>query len=424
MKNTIHKYFALCLSLRRSTATSLQLPPSPRLSILTAIALILSASPLHAVTVSPKGVNVKSFSATTVFLTFVGLNNQVPAEGLWCGEINPDQSCVSDTIFGRLPRRSNLARLSGTNNYTDIMTIPASVTRRAYQDAVRGNNSDFFYVRRFISKNGQPDEYVAVTCRLSGGGARVPLSLTNVELKFSGDKPVPAIAVGETLPKFGAEITYNGTGRLKGRWEVVLPGDPLPTQRDLLTEATLPIEERPLQRRYTQLERFDLFLQPTGKVFLPGPDPDTLPKGSNGLHLILLRIEATDDREADSDIGAGVVNSGGVAGFPLPVLRYFITPNESGLQLLSPKSNAQLSTQQPIEFKWQAVTGAASYKLEVKSQDKLILSALIAPDTNSYMAPPWLKETKERSLTWKVQALKADGSPLLESQPQNLQLFR
>jgi hypothetical protein len=45
-----------------------------------------------------------------------------------------------------------------------------------------------------------------------------------------------------------------------------------------------------------------------------------------GAHQILLRIEATDDREGDSNIGTGTVNSGGVAGFPMPVFRYFITP--------------------------------------------------------------------------------------------------
>jgi hypothetical protein len=82
---------------------------------------------------------------------------------------------------------------------------------------------------------------------------------------------------------------------------MVRPGEPLPTERDLLTEASLPIEERALQRRYTTLQRFDLFVPPTGRVFLPGPDPVTLPKDTSGLHLILLRIEATNDREGNSE---------------------------------------------------------------------------------------------------------------------------
>jgi hypothetical protein len=267
------------------------------LTILAIASTLFLSPPAQAVDVSPRGVNVKSFGTTTVFLTYFGLDNQTPAEALWCGEINADRSCVSGTVFGRLPSRYNIGRTSGRSNYTDIMTIPASVARKAYQDAARGNNSEFFYVRRWRSANGAPDEFVAVTCRLSSGGARVPFSITNVKLLVAGNKPAPAVVTGATLPQFGAQISYNGTGRLKGRWEVVLPGDPLPTQRDLLTEASLPLEERGLQRRYTQLERFDVFLQPNGRILLPGPDPAKFPKGSTGSHLILLRIEATDDKE-------------------------------------------------------------------------------------------------------------------------------
>lgn len=376
----------------------------------------------EAVVVSPKGVNVRTFGATTVFLTFVGLANQTPAEGLWCGAINADQSCASGTIFGRLPARSNRSRLSGQNNYTDIMTVPPSVARRAYQDAVSGNASDFFYVRRFVSTTGGPDEFVAVTCRLAGGGARVPLSLTEVRLQFEDGRSVPAIATGDTLPRFGAQIAYNGTGRLKGRWEVVLPGDPLPSQRDLLTEATLPIEERPLQRRYTTLQRFDVFVPPTGRVFLPGPDPATFPKGSTGQHLILLRIEATDDREGDSNTGIGIVNSGGVAGFPLPVLRYFITGSERRLSLIQPNDGAKLSLRQPIQFKWQGVDGASAYKLEVKQGGVVVLSALLRADQTSYTAPPWLKEKTQQPLQWQVQALKEDGSAIVESAVNGFQI--
>ncbi|MGQ0639583.1 MAG: hypothetical protein ACT4P6_02265 [Gemmatimonadaceae bacterium] len=33
-----------------------------------------------------------------------------------------------------------------------------------------------------MSSGGAPDEYVAVTCRLTGGGARSPFSLTDVRV--------------------------------------------------------------------------------------------------------------------------------------------------------------------------------------------------------------------------------------------------
>ncbi len=120
------------------------------------------------------------------------------------------------------------------------MSITPQVARRAYLDAVNGNTSTFFYVRRFVSTVGGPDEFVPVTIRMSGNGARVPLSLTEVKLTWGLGKPVLYVKSGEKLPTFAAEISYTGTGRLKGRWELVKPGELPPEPRDLLTEATLP----------------------------------------------------------------------------------------------------------------------------------------------------------------------------------------
>jgi hypothetical protein len=399
-------------------------------SLLPTLASITLLAPVaEAASVSPRGVNVRSFGTNTIFLTYLGLNNQVPAEAFWCGAINANQSCVPGTVFGRLPSRYSIGRGSGgngQNNYTDIMTIPTSVVRKAYQDAAQGNNSEFFYVRRWVSTTGGPDEFVAVTCRLSGGGARVPFSITSVKLLVDRDRVAPVIDSGARIPKFQAKIGYNGTGRLKGRWEVVMPGDPLPSERDLLTEASLPLEERGLQRRYMELQRFDLFLHPNGEVMLPGPDPARMPKGSSGTHLVLLRIEATDDREGNSDLGVGVVNSGGVAGFPMPIFRYFITANgdrdRSNLNLLEPKPNSRIAATQPIQFSWQGISGARGYKLIVKDNDRVVLSALLPSNRTSYNAPPWLKQQRNKSLNWRVQALDGKGGVLIESAPITFQM--
>ena len=165
-------------------------------------------------------------------------------------------TCDPTTVFGRLPLRYNQARLSGNNAYTDIMSITPQISRRAYIDAVNGQTSTFFYVRRFVSTVGGPDEFVPVTIRLSGNGAGVPLSLTEVKLTWGVGKPVLFVKSGEKLPRVAAEISYTGSGRLIGRWELVKPGEAPPESRDLLTEATLPIEERGTQKRYTQMSRF------------------------------------------------------------------------------------------------------------------------------------------------------------------------
>lgn len=389
------------------------------IATLTTISLALPAT---AVTVSPKGVNVKTFGASTIFLTFIGLRpDQRPAEGLWCGDINANQSCRAGTVFGRLPSHSNLSTRSGPNgqNLTDIMTIPPSVARRAYQDALRGNSSEFFYVRRFVSANG-PDEFVAVTCRLAGGGARTPFSLTNVKLEFEteSNKTIAVIPRNAEVPPLQAQIRYNGAGHLKGRWEVVLPGEPLPSVRDRIPEASLPIEQRGTQRRYTLVERFDRFVPPTGQITLKGPDPDKFPKIASGLHLVLLRIEATAEREGNSFTGVGTVNSGGVAGFALPVLRYYISAQveRAPLILLAPESGSTIALTQPTTFEWESVPNAELYRLSIVQGDASeVLTAFTASDVLRYVVPSEVFQGVDSTVQWRVEALDKNGTVLTSS---------
>ena len=415
-----------------------------RAALAIGFALVVSSSnrAVAQVRVSPTGVSVNAMGATTVFLTFGGVGSLSPAQAFWCGELisaAPDigQRCNPATLFGQLPARSDLSRRSGTGAFTDIMSIPPSVARRAYQAAVRGATSTFFYVRRFESTVG-PDQYVAVTCRLTGGGARTPLALTDVRVAFDPPAPVLQLGAGDSLPPLAAEIAYNGTGRLVGRWEVVLPGEDMPSEMDLLTEATLPIEERSRQRRYTPVERFNLFLPPNGRVTLPGPAPSTLPRNADGMYLVLLRIEATDDRESDSDLGAvsagsGVVHSGGVAGFPMPVLRYVVgTPQDGALtasepaspvRLRSPADGATFDANSAARFHWTGVWGAAGYRIEfVTKRGEPLLDALVSPTTTRYDPPPLLRTTAgTKRVRWRVSALDLAGAVIRRSAWRSLQ---
>jgi hypothetical protein len=259
-----------------------------------------------------------------------------------------------------------------------------------------------------------------------------------VKLSFADDKPVLSVNPGERLPSLKAEIAYNGTGRLKGRWEVVKPGDKLPDVRDLLTEATLPLEERGQQRRYLQLSTFNVLLQPTGKFVLPGPDVSRLPTNIAGQYLILLRIEATDDKEGDANLlnvgGPGVVHNGAVAGFPMPLLRYYVGSagntqprlTASPLALLLPLSNAVIDAHQPLDFRWSETGTAALYRLEVEDlAGRPMLSAMLPAGRGAYHAPPWLKaKASNKPLRWRVLALDQSGKTLTETSWQNLRLIR
>ncbi len=395
-----------------------------------------------AVRVSPNGVNVNANGATTVFLTFGGLSNYRPAEATWCGELtsaSPDIGfkCDPTTIYGSLPDRYDLSTSSGRQALTDIMSIPPSVARRAYQDAVDGAKSSFFYVRHFVNLKGGPDEYVFVTCRMAGGGAGVPLALTSVKLAFGDDLPLVVVKPGEKLPPIRAEIAYNGTGRLVGRWEVVAPGDELPSEQDLLTEATLPVEERGRQRRYTQLSRFNVFLPPTGKHTLTGPNTSRLPTAVEGQYLVLLRVEASDDPDSGSNLaavkaGSGFIQSGAVAGFPLPVLRYFVGSKVSGatttaafaLTLSLPTDEATVTSDQAIEFSWNEFPEAAAYRLEIEDRKaRPLLSAMLKRGAPLYRAPSWLKEKAgDGMVRWRVVAFDHAGSVIGESLWRGLKL--
>ena len=402
--------------------------------LLSSLAILsIFAVPAGAISRDPNGVNVNSQGATTVFITFGGLNDQVPVEAIWCGELIPaapdiGMKCDPTTVFGRLPLRLDQSRLAaGGGVFTDIMSIPPSVARRAYQAATEGQDSRFFYVRRFVSTSGGPDEYVFVTCRLTGGGARTPLALVDVAVSFDGGDAVTQVARGTDAPTLQAEISYTGTGRLRGRWEVVMPSDEPPTSRDLLTEATLPPAERNQQRRYTQVGRFNVFLPPTGRIVLEGPDPSLLPTQTDGLYQVLLRVEASADKEADSNLasagaGQGVIHAGAVAGFPMPTLRYFVGQEGamgalSGFDLVSPKDGVTLDSAEPQSFAWTQTRQAHLYRLEIATEEgtdedaEPLFTAVVQQGIGLYRPPSWvLEQNAGQTLRWRVVALDTEGS--------------
>ena len=409
---------------------------------------------------SPTGVNVNSNGSSTVFITFQNLApDEIPVDAFWCGDVfntgvvvgtNP---CVPGTLFGHLPKKLDLSRITGaanaqlggkdsfkstdTNarksaaprNLTDIMSIPTPVIRRAYQEAQKGKSSEFFYVRQF--NNNGINTYVTVTCRMGGGGARTPLSLTRVDLNFksnNGRQPVTFVKQFERLKPLSAKVSYNGSGLLKGRWELVLPGDVEPSPFDLLSEASLPAEQRPLQKHYRLLSRFQKFLPPNGKVIIEGPNVKYLPTAEKGLYRILFRIEASNDKEGNSDTLAGIVNTGGVAGFPMPTLRYFVGDSDDYKQnksyppinLLLPLNNKTLTADQLV-FSWidlEDNTDIATYKIEFYRDDNarsLIASAFIKAGISQYRPIGSTLNRLTSSFLWRVTALDKQGNILSTS---------
>lgn len=394
-----------------------------RLYLPSGFILLLAFAVFAQVTVSPDNVTAYSQGATSAYLTFSGVTNLTPADAIWCGEIIPAAPdiglrCDPATIFGVLPARYDQSRLIGSR-YTDIMSITPIVARRAYTDAILGNDSRFFYVKHFISTNGAQDQFIPVTIRLSGNGAGVPFSLTGVNLQWQGgEKVVPFIKPDEKLPAITAEIRYTGTGRLKGRWEIVRPGEELPTARDLLSEATLPIEERGLQRRYTFLSRFNVNLPPGGRYTLPGPENWRIDKSVEGMYLLLFRVEASDAPSSASNIGTQTIATGGVAGFQMPTLRYYVgNSSNADIQQITKADALGDGLVLPAILRWKGVADARLYRLEIEDEEnKQVFSAVVLPTMRQYQLPSFIRElASAKQLKWRVVAIEAAGKTLDES---------
>lgn len=422
---------------------------------------VLFTNPVQAVTGRhPTGVNINANGVSTVLITFQNLApNEVPVDAFWCGDVTASgvvvgtNPCVPGTLLGHLPRQFDLSTITGGatplpagqgkkksfavhRNLTDVMSIPIAVIRRAYQQAKKGDSSEFFYVRQF--ENNGVMTYVTVTCRMGGGGARTPLALTKVDLDFeesSSRRSITLVKQNEQLPEFSAQVNFTGAGLLKGRWEIVLPGDVEPALFDLLSEASLAPEQRPLQKRYRLISRFQKFLAPNGQTVIEGPDPRLLPTTEKGAYRILLRIEASRDVESISNTLVGNLDSGGVAGFPMPTLRYFVgdtaqyepTKKYAPVSLLLPMNKEAVDANQ-VMFSWFGLRdnkGVASYKIEFfenNDEKKMLASSILKPDETSYKPVKTVLMKLNNPFIWRVVAMDKEGKVLSSSKLRQLSI--
>jgi len=270
---------------------------------------------------------------------------------------------------------------------------------------------------------------------LGAGGAGAPLALTNVRLRAESEVPVLFVRRGDRPPPLVAEIAYTGTGRLRGRWEVVLPGQQPPTRHDLLTEGSLPPAERGLQRRYLELERFSVMLLPTGRFTLRGPDPARLPTWADGTHMILLRIEASDDGLSDTRIAGpagaqAVVHNGAAASFSMPVLRYVVGGSRTTaasassaarrIRLRLPTPEALVRPDSALILSWVVEPDVARYRVEVErlGDGERALSAIVGPGVGAYEVPPFVlgRAMGSGGLRWRILALDGGGRQIGRSE--------
>jgi len=110
-----------------------------------------------------------------------------------------------------------------------------------------------------------------------------------------------------------------------------------------------------------------------------------------------------------------------VAGFPLPVLRYFVgaagdsTPGI--IRQLTPADNKTFAPKELVDFTWLDIDKGAFYQVEIRDVDgRTLVTALLPARVGTYRAPSWLRERAgPKTLRWTVRALDENGQHIGES---------
>jgi len=175
-----------------------------------------------------------------------------------------------------------------------------------------------------------------------------------------------------------AELLYQGSGQMSGHWEVTRPG----------------------QSQAEEIQRFDLFLPPSGKTTVNGPEWSRLPQDPQGAYAIRLQIDHVVDKGGPQEIRiAGAV----------PVLRYW-AGKEPSLTLTAPEDGAAVD---PSAAELRFETGAnALYRLEITDPlEHPVLRVLLPAGATSYRLPSWMAEKlgNARGMNWRLTAVTQTG---------------
>ena len=384
--------------------------------------------------VSPKRAvgNVSSDLAQTLSYSFTGNSTVVtPGDGIFCfdligalpsGSTVTGNPCAAGSEFARHPTvvsAFQYTRVGGfVRSVRETIRVPSAVSRFAREQ----NRARYYFVRNFL-----PNQYAVVAIDLLGNVANQPIALTDMRMYFKqgGEQPIVFVKRGSALPPIEAKINFTGSGWLRGAWEIVQPGDVEPTESDLITDASLPLEQRGLQRRYTVVGSFQQYLAAVGQATLTPPDLSRFPVTVNGGYRVLLRIFADPAIGAEGDARL----ASGSAGFALPTARYFVGSFASHgakstlppMTINRPAPDHTFTAIEPVSFGWQASADAAVYLLEAVDVTGRVVAAAQVPASavelnSAYTAPqPWRTQAAKGSTRWRVTAYGRDGEPLARS---------
>ncbi|THB79187.1 MAG: hypothetical protein D6B25_02215, partial [Desulfobulbaceae bacterium] len=330
------------------------------------------------VNVSPPSINVTKAGSTGERVTFTVVQPTVPiAETITSsrGEFH-----LNGRVLGFYNRPLSINLNQQSPSATESITVPPSVVKNA-QGAGQGI---IRYRRTFTSRNvGRGTGEAEVNLRSAAAG---DLKINRLRLYFEqNNRPIIAVETNSRDLKGAIDIHYNGSGSLKGYWQV--------------------------DRRIIQRIQKNLFY---GKILtLKTPDVPPLPTYSEGAHRLMFII--TEPAAA-------------AAAIDFPQAIYHVEAKQAEivvpLELSSPDNFAELSSQ-GATFTWSEVRKAQTYQLAFFSpdSDKPIFTAYT--QKGSYQLPAKVIElnfSEGQTYQWQVRGFNSEGIVAAQSTKRNFSL--
>ena len=256
------------------------------------------------VAVTPSSVNVVRGQTNTVVITY-RFYNIVAGSGTMT---SPEgQFFTTDSTIGwnNMPLTVNISGTIGT--VTETVVVPVKIMEKVIQQG----KAQFSYRRTFT---GIAIDTATINLTVSGetGGT---LGIRRLSLYFGNGRAETTVMKYAADLKAYADISYNGSGLLKGYWEV---------DGRLLSYVSQP-------------------LPGSQQITLTTPDIPALPTFDTGTHTLRFVVTNPDPDQ----------------GIPLPTLVYFVTTDESawkqiGLTLKSPAEAAEVPYAS-LKYEWQVI---------------------------------------------------------------------
>ena len=221
--------------------------------------------------------------------------------------------------------------------FSEQLLIPASIIAKA--NSLGANQ--IIYQRSFVDATSTVGGITGFLVFNITGSAGAGFSISREALSFEPDGLLYKVVRKGEKPRVTAELTYSGSGILRGVWEIAEPST---------TAGGTPV--------FRPITHEQKFLGQLGQAIETSPE---LPGNMTGLYMVRFRVTSP------------------AASFSPPVIRYFVgrgfqqPVKPVDIDLVAPKQQAPISSRSL--FRWQKIAHAQAYVLEFFLPDAIDFKA-------------------------------------------------